>query len=161
MLYYVISYHIISYHFTRACAGGGGGGGGAAAQSAAPAAGAAWVRTSVCEVNPHPATRQRRTPPLPLKTNGRLTAPAGAAAAAHIQSPQRRAQPGFVPVSVKKTGWENQLSKDQISGWIAISAAGLQGKGLDKRNCFSQTPVPASAKQTLILLVVNVGLPPP
>ena len=29
----------------------------------------------------------------------------------------------------------------QISGWIAASAEGLQGRGLPQRNDFSQTPV--------------------
>ena len=37
--------------------------------------------------------------------------------------------------------WENQLSKDETRGWIAVSATRLQGKGLRKGNVFSQTPV--------------------
>ena len=36
---------------------------------------------------------------------------------------------------------ENQLSKDQLWGWIEVSAAGRQGKGLHERTVFSQTPV--------------------
>ena len=38
--------------------------------------------------------------------------------------------------------WEDKLSEKQIRGWRAVSAAGLQGKGLRKRSVFlSQTPV--------------------
>ena len=52
-----------------------------------------------------------------------------------------------IPVSVKKKypgledRWENMHLKYHISGWIAVSAAGLQGKGLHKRYVVSQTPV--------------------
>ena len=34
-----------------------------------------------------------------------------------------------------------QASGAPIRGWIAVSAVGLQGKGLRTRNVFSQTPV--------------------
>ena len=35
--------------------------------------------------------------------------------------------------------WEERLSEDHIRGRIAVSAAGLQGKGSHKNNAFSQT----------------------
>ena len=53
----------------------------------------------------------------------------------------------LIPVSVKnhsseaEYGWTNELSKHQIMGWRAVSAAGLQGKGWHKRSVFSQTPL--------------------
>ena len=36
--------------------------------------------------------------------------------------------------------WEDKLSGHRIRGWRAVSAAGLQGKGLPERSVFSQTP---------------------
>ena len=37
--------------------------------------------------------------------------------------------------------WEEQLSQHQIRGRMGVSAAALQGEGLNKRIVFSQTPV--------------------
>ena len=44
---------------------------------------------------------------------------------------------------LEKNTLEYQPSEHQIGGWRAVSAAGLQGKGLRKRSVFSQTPVSA------------------
>ena len=53
--------------------------------------------------------------------------------------------PLVISVSVKKTflweeegAWKNEPSEHQLRGWIAASAAGLPGKGLQKRNVFSR-----------------------
>ena len=39
--------------------------------------------------------------------------------------------------------WEDELSECQIRGWRAVSAAGVHGKGLPKRDLlFTDTGVP-------------------
>ena len=54
---------------------------------------------------------------------------------------------GHIPMSVKKHSsgeedlWEEQLPEHQIGGRIAVSAAGLQGKGSHKRSGFSDTGI--------------------
>ena len=48
----------------------------------------------------------------------------------------------MIPVSVKRNSsgeeslWQEQLFGHQIRGRIGVSAAGLQGRGLNKRNVF-------------------------
>ena len=42
--------------------------------------------------------------------------------------------------------WENKISECQIRGWKAVSAAGLHGQGLHKRNVhFSDTGMRVAA----------------
>ena len=45
--------------------------------------------------------------------------------------------------------WEDTLSECRIRGWIAVSATGLQGEGLRKRNVFSDTGIPGLMQYAL------------
>ena len=47
--------------------------------------------------------------------------------------------------------WEEKLSECPIRGWRAMSAAGLQGKGLRKRNIFWQKPASYCRRKILCI----------
>ena len=69
-----------------------------------------------------------------------------------------------IPVSVKKHSsgekwpWEDKLSERQISGWNAVSAAGLRGRGLQTNNLFftdAGTVKPPGRKHHGIVLLAS------
>ena len=83
------------------------------------------------------------TPLVPLKT------------AAHSANSDANAAKGvwqyyrclWAETFQRKYMWEEKPSECQIRGWRAVSATGLQGKGLRKNTVVSQTPVSSSQSQ--------------
>ena len=65
-----------------------------------------------------------------------------------VPRPPRRPTPSARPPSSNEEPshhgdftFEKRLSENQLRGWRAVSAAGMEGEGLRKKMFFSQTPV--------------------